>query len=251
MRHPGLIRPQALGAAAALFVRTLPDHRLLDRVVRGRAWIPILGVLLAGIVAMQVEILKLSASTGRSLERVTALQSTNQQLRDTVAVLSDDQRIERLAAGMNMVMPGPTQVRFVSARGAAVGRALNSIHAPDSAAFLAALPSAQSTAAAATTGSPAPVLAAAGTAIVQPSPTATATGTAVAPASAASGTTTAGTTTPVTPTGPSATNTGVASPSSTGATSSSTGATAATTPAAPATASTTTPNGAASVPSGG
>ena len=106
----------------------------------GRAWIPILGVLLAGIVAMQVEILKLSAGTGRSLERVTMLQSRNEQLRADVAVLGDDQRIERLAAGMGMVMPGPSQVRFLSLRGASVGRALSAMRTPSATTFLAGLP---------------------------------------------------------------------------------------------------------------
>ena len=57
---------------------SLPDHSLLDRVVRGRAWIPLLGVLLAGIVAAQVEILKLGASMGRSLEQTTTLTSQNE-----------------------------------------------------------------------------------------------------------------------------------------------------------------------------
>ena len=47
---------------------------------------------------MQVEVLKLSATTGRSIERGTALASRNEQLRASVAELSDDQRIERLAA---------------------------------------------------------------------------------------------------------------------------------------------------------
>src|SRR5689334_10730035 len=54
-------------ARSAAYVRALPDHALLDRIVRGRAWIPLLGVLLAGIVAMQVEVLKLNAGIGRSL----------------------------------------------------------------------------------------------------------------------------------------------------------------------------------------
>src|SRR5215467_15439290 len=57
------------------------DHPLLDRLIRGRAWIPILGVLLAGIVAMQVEVLKLSVSVGRSVAVASQLQSENQALR--------------------------------------------------------------------------------------------------------------------------------------------------------------------------
>jgi hypothetical protein len=258
VRRPGA-RPIALPRAAVLaaranaFVRTLPDHRLLDRVVRGRSWIPILGLLLTGIVAMQVETLRLSASTGRSLERVTTLQSLNQQLQDRVAVLGDDQRIERLAAGMSMVMPGPTQVRFLAAHGASVNRALISVHAPDAATFLAGLPSAASPAATVSAGSTAtlsgsaaavPVTPAAAAALVAGGPASAsastgATGTGVAPSSAAPA-----------PTAPSATNTGVSSTGSSSPSSpaASSGAPAAVTPVAPAA---TTPNGAAGVPSGG
>src|SRR5205085_833946 len=100
----------------AAFLRDLPDHPLLDRLVRGRAWIPLLGVMLAGIVAMQVEVLKLGASIGRSIERSTALQSRNELLRESVASLADEQRIERLASGLGMVMPTPGAVGFLAAR---------------------------------------------------------------------------------------------------------------------------------------
>jgi cell division protein FtsL len=132
----------SLLARAQAFVVSLPDRPLLDRIVRGRAWIPILGVLLAGIVAMQVEVLKLNASMGRSLERGTALASRNQQLRASVSALSDDARIERLAAQQGMVMPAPEAVTFLnSADGALAARAAHSIHSPDSPGLIAALPS--------------------------------------------------------------------------------------------------------------
>ncbi len=72
---------RSLGRRAAAFLAGLPDHPWLDRIVRGRYWIPILGALLAGIVAMQVEVLKLSANIGRAIERGTSLQSRNEQLR--------------------------------------------------------------------------------------------------------------------------------------------------------------------------
>jgi hypothetical protein len=118
----------------------LPDHPLLDRIVRGRFWIPILGILLAGIVAMQVEVLKLSADTGRSIERGAALLSRNEQLRASVAALSDEGRIERLAAAMGMVMPDPTAVDFLRARpGITLRRAEHNIHQPDPSGFVASL----------------------------------------------------------------------------------------------------------------
>jgi hypothetical protein len=94
--------------------------------------------MLVGIVAMQVEVLKLGASMGRAIERGTALQSTNELLRENVAALADDQRIERLAAARGMVMPAPAGVGFLSARsGQDVQRAVANIHAPSAPTFLA------------------------------------------------------------------------------------------------------------------
>jgi hypothetical protein len=134
---PGPRLGASVSARLQAFVRALPDHPLLDRIIRGRAWIPLLGVLLAGIVAMQVEVLKLNASVGRSLERGTALQSRNELLRANVASLSDDQRIERLAASMGMIMPGPTQIAFLSSQsGGRVGAAIKNIHPIDPGNFL-------------------------------------------------------------------------------------------------------------------
>ena len=135
---PRATTPSA-GRRAAAFVRSLPDHRLIDRLVRGRAWIPVLGVMLAGIVAMQVEVLKLGASIGRSIQAGSTLLTRNEQLQANVASLADDQRIEQLAAGMGMIMPAPASVGFLSAapRGDAQ-RAIANIHAPNATSFLSA-----------------------------------------------------------------------------------------------------------------
>jgi len=137
-------RPSAsIGARALTFLRALPEHQLLDRLVRGRVWIPLLGVLLAGIVAMQVEVLKLGAGIGRSIERSTQLQSRNELLRASVASLADDQRIESLAAGVGMVMPASDAITFLPVRApGSVQRAVANIHPPNAAAFTAALPAA-------------------------------------------------------------------------------------------------------------
>ncbi len=119
------------------FVVSLPDHSWLDRVVRGRVWIPLLGVLLAGIVATQVEILKLGASMGRSLEQTSTLTTQNEQLQGSVAMLGDDQRIERLAGAMGLVLPPPGAVGYLTASATGnVAGALGNIHTPDSAAFV-------------------------------------------------------------------------------------------------------------------
>jgi hypothetical protein len=122
-------------------VVSLPDHSWLDRLVRGRSWSPVLGVLLAGIVATQVEILKLGASMGRAIEQTTSLTSTNEQLRSSVATLSDDQRIERLASAMGMVLPPPGAVGYLPAgRNGNVSGALANLQSPNPSAFVSLTP---------------------------------------------------------------------------------------------------------------
>ena len=100
-----------------------------------------LGILLAGIVATQVEILKLGASMGRAIEQTTTLTSENEQLRGSVAMLGDDQRIERLASAMGMVLPPPGAVGYLPVGpNADVSRALNNLHSPDPSAFVSLTP---------------------------------------------------------------------------------------------------------------
>jgi cell division protein FtsL len=167
-----LLEPaRALAARVRGFVGSLPERSLLDRLVRGRAWIPLLGLMLVGIVAMQVEVLKLGSSIGRSIERGSALTSENELLRVKVATLADDQRIERIAAGMGMIMPSPDAVGFLTAKRRAVG----AIHAPNAVEFLSATTSngavatTPTTTAAATTPSTAATNATAATPAVSPS----------------------------------------------------------------------------------
>jgi hypothetical protein len=134
-------RPATIGERCKAFVTTLPDHHLLDRAVRGRAWIPLLGVLLVGIVAAQVEILKLGASMGRSLEQTSSMTTQNETLRASVASLSNDQRIESAAAGMGMVNPPPGSVGFLTAQPAGnADKALANLHSPDPSSFVSLTP---------------------------------------------------------------------------------------------------------------
>lgn len=186
---PALGRP-APAARALKLIRSLPEHSLLDRLVRGRAWIPVLGVLLAGIVAMQVEVLKLGTGVGRWMQRASTLQTKNEVLQASVASLADDQRIERLAAGMGMVIPAPTAVSFVPLdRGGSISRALDNIHSPDPTGFIASLPVATTAASTAAQG-------AVGAATTATTTSTTATGT---DTTTTAGGTTGATATPATP----------------------------------------------------
>ncbi len=124
-RLPGLIRvPRPRLRADAL----------LDRIVRSRAWIPVLGVALIGIVVIQVEVLKLGASTGRSMNTATELSSQIQLERAQVSSLASPSRIERLAETYGLAQPGPTDNHFVSGA-TPVQKAINGIHPVDASAF--------------------------------------------------------------------------------------------------------------------
>src|SRR5579863_2033325 len=103
-------RPQA---APRLALRLQAPR--LDRIVRGRAWIPVLGALLVAIVGLRVEVLKLGASVGSEVQQATALQSANATLRSQISALSDDKRIAALAASYGMHMPNPLDTHFVQA----------------------------------------------------------------------------------------------------------------------------------------
>jgi len=141
---------QRLGRRQRLLsvARALPDHPLLDRLIRGRIWIPLLGLLLAGIVAMQVEVLKYGASIGDAVANTTALQSRHQVLQASVARLSSAARIERLASRLGMVMPLAGEQAFVRFSAGDVGRALAHIGPTDAASFATATASVISQAAA-------------------------------------------------------------------------------------------------------
>jgi cell division protein FtsL len=97
-------------------VRTLPDRRLVDRLLRGRIWIVAIGFLLIGIVAMQVSLLKLNASINRAVEQSSSLERTNGELRATVSRLSSGERIQEAAARLGMVMAPAGQVHYLRAR---------------------------------------------------------------------------------------------------------------------------------------
>ena len=65
----------------AVAVGQLPDSGLMVRMTRGRAWIAVLGVLLVGIVALNVVTLSFAASSGKIDAAITALDQENSILR--------------------------------------------------------------------------------------------------------------------------------------------------------------------------
>ncbi len=203
--------PAPLWPRLGRFVGELPDHRLLDRLIRGRLWIGIIAFALVGIVFMQVSLLKLNAGIGRLVQDATSLERQNAGLQAQVSQLSAGDRIEAEGRRLGMVMAPAGDVRFLSASPRDAGLAGRALRAAG----------------------------------VVPAPTAaSATGTTAATATAASATGTAATTGTASATGTAATMGTAASPTGTAATAGNASATSAATAAGPGPAPTTTPTAA-------
>jgi hypothetical protein len=133
-RRPDLPLAQRLAG----WVRTLPDHRLLDRLIGGRIWIVLLGTLLVGIVTLQLSLLRLNAGIGRAVEHSSALEQRNAALRLEISRLSDSERIVSLATQMGFVTPPQGSPRFLTTNAGDAAKALTTMRVPDPAAASAA-----------------------------------------------------------------------------------------------------------------
>ncbi len=168
------------------------DARVLDRLVRGRAWIAIMAVGLMGIVFMQVSLLKLNAGISRAVTAADTFDRQNSSLREDISKLDSGERIQGVAAKLGMVTPAAGDVHYLDGRGADAARAAAAIKPPDPVTPTAAPAVAATTTPAATTATPATTTTAPAAATTAPAATATA---AAAPAT----TTTAPSTTTAAP----------------------------------------------------
>ncbi len=111
-------------------VRALPEHRVIDRLLRSRAWIWALGALLGGIVAMQVSLLKLNSGISRAVETTTTLERQNAGLEQDIARLSRTDRIQTGAASLGMVLPPAGDVGYLRSRPDDAARAVDDMRPP-------------------------------------------------------------------------------------------------------------------------
>jgi cell division protein FtsB len=88
----------------------------IDRLLRGPAWVVIVGALLAGIVFLNVSVLELNRGIARTDAQAGVLERTNSGLRARLAKLDSGERIQQLAADRGFVMPQPGDVTFVKPR---------------------------------------------------------------------------------------------------------------------------------------
>jgi cell division protein FtsL len=197
-RRPAPARRRSGPAARTVALPRYDFVALLDRVLRGPAYIAVVGLLLAGIVFFNVDVLELNHGIARTDVRSSQLKRENAALTLKLAKLGSSERIQRVALQNGLVLPQPGDVRYLRADRQDAERALRVMTAPDSssaAPVTPALLSQQST--------PTPQ-----SASTTPSSTVTPaqTGTTTAPTTTtAAPTTTTTTTTPATQTTPSTT----------------------------------------------
>ena len=110
-RRPGRV---VLGLVRAF--DGLAQHRLLDRLIRGRAWIALVAFALIGIVTLQLGLLKLNGAIGRALEHEALLQRQNSALSIENSEMTAGDSVELRAARMGMELIPPGALRFLRAR---------------------------------------------------------------------------------------------------------------------------------------
>jgi hypothetical protein len=99
----------------AVAVGQLPNSGLVVRMTRGRAWIGVLGMLLAGIVGLNVVTLSFAASVGTIDEQITALEQENSVMTSRDAHLSGVGPVRQAAGEIGLAMPTADTIHFTDA----------------------------------------------------------------------------------------------------------------------------------------
>jgi hypothetical protein len=97
----------------AVAVRQLPDSGLVVRMTQGRLWIGVLGVLLVGIVALNVATLSFAAASGKIDEQITALEKENSMLESREAEHFSTARVRGEAGGLGLAMPNTEEPKLI------------------------------------------------------------------------------------------------------------------------------------------
>ena len=99
----------------AVAVGQLPDSGLVVRMTRGRTWIGVLGVLLVGIVALNVVTLSFAATSGKIDAQITALEEENPVLSGREARVFGIGPVRSAAGALGLSMPASESIHFTDA----------------------------------------------------------------------------------------------------------------------------------------
>ena len=104
-----------LAGRTAIAVGHLPDSSLVMRMTRGRAWIGVLGMLLVGIVALNVLTLSFSASASNIDQQAVLLDKENSSLGIRDARLYGTGAMRNAAGALGLAMPPSDEIHFTDA----------------------------------------------------------------------------------------------------------------------------------------
>jgi hypothetical protein len=122
---------EGLAPALAQALHALAHNRVLDRLIRGRLSIGIVAFALIGIVTLQLGLLRLNTSIGRTLERESVLQRENAALSIENSEMAAGDRVEARAAQVGMALAPIGALRFLTAGGGdAQRRATKALRTP-------------------------------------------------------------------------------------------------------------------------
>lgn len=119
-----------LGLRVARRAAGISDARFLDRLIRGRVWIVLVGVMLIGLVFLQLSLLSLNAGIGENLQRAQTLEGQNAALRAGGSRMDAGQRIQDIAAREGLVLPPAGARRYLKAGGVSPSVAASRITPP-------------------------------------------------------------------------------------------------------------------------
>jgi hypothetical protein len=97
-------------------IRALPDKRVVDRLLRGRLCIWVIGVMLGGIVAMQVSLLRMNAGISRAVSTAAVLEQKNADLEASIARSTTGDKVREYALNNGMIDPPAGDANFLTAR---------------------------------------------------------------------------------------------------------------------------------------
>jgi cell division protein FtsL len=116
-RHHARPRPvrRASGGVAVRVPRApLPrGARVLDALLTGRTWIGLVGMLLAGIVFFNVDLLQMNREITQMADKAAEVKRQNDRLRHDYARLASSERIQEAAAALGLVYPAAGEVRYL------------------------------------------------------------------------------------------------------------------------------------------
>jgi hypothetical protein len=105
---------------------------VIDALLHGQGWIVLIGVLLAGIVFFNVDLLRMNREITQMADRASQLKRENARYRGDLAQLASSERIQLEAAELGLVLPAPAEVRYLKSNPTVDARnASKRIIAPD------------------------------------------------------------------------------------------------------------------------